>query len=125
VVAHKVVSHWIPPLALGATWNYQRYDWLSLFYVLLVTQAGHFLDHVAQMIQIHLLGLQGTSAQGGLVGGGLRLIRPDLDFLYNLIETGPPAIAFFWQARRIDAARAVTPSSGQPAGSLASAVSRS
>src|SRR3981081_4088460 len=55
---------WIPALALGARWNYQRYHWLALFYVLLVTQAGHFLEHVAQMVQIHLLRLQGAQAQG-------------------------------------------------------------
>ena len=55
---------WIPALALGARWNYQRYHWLALFYVLLVTQAGHFLEHVAQMTQIHLLGLQGAAARG-------------------------------------------------------------
>ena len=177
---------WVPPLVLGAKWNYRRYHWLSLFYVLLVTQAGHFLEHVAQMTQIHLLGLQGAAArgifgaldlewvhfawntwvlvavvvllcrfrnnpwlwsttlfagwhgiehgyiltiylrtgvagtpgflsQGGLIGGGLPLIRPDLHFLYNLIETVPLAIAFFWQARCTAATPAATRSCRQPA----------
>lgn len=183
---------WIPPLVLGAMWNYRRYHWLALFYVLVVTQTAHFLEHVAQMSQIHLLGLQGAAArgvfgsldlewvhfawnawvlvaalvllchfrdnpwlwftalfagwhgiehgyilkiylgtgvvgtpgflsQGGLIGGGLPLTRPDLHFLYNLIETVPLAIAFVWQARRTDSAHAVTRSFGEPAESLASA----
>ena len=186
---------WIPPFALGAAWNYRRYHWLALLYVLVVTQTGHFLEHVAQMTQIHLLGLQGAAArgvfgaldlewvhfawntwvlvaalvlvcrfrnnpwlwfttlfagwhgiehtyilliylgtgvvgtpgflsQGGLVGGGLPIIRPDLHFLYNLIETVPLAIAFFWQLRHTGAVRAVTRSSGQPLESLASAATR-
>ncbi|MDQ6674969.1 MAG: hypothetical protein M3069_30245 [Chloroflexota bacterium] len=37
---------------------------MALFYALVVTQTGHFLEHVAQMIQIHLFGLQGAAARG-------------------------------------------------------------
>jgi hypothetical protein len=151
-----------------------------LFYVLLVTQAGHFLEHVAQMIQIHLLGLQGARAQGvfgmlniewvhfvwntwvliaavvllvryrgnawlwfttlfaawhalehayivwiylstgvagtagllslaGAIQGGLPITRPDLHFLYNLIETAPLAVAFFWQVKHTPTNAALAP----------------
>jgi hypothetical protein len=55
---------WMPLFAVGAARNHRRYHWLALFYVLVVTQTGHFLEHVTQMIQIHLLGLQGPDAQG-------------------------------------------------------------
>ena len=160
----------VPLFVVGARWNFRRQHWLVLFYVLLVTQTGHFLEHVAQMIQIHLLGLQGAQAQGvfgmlniewvhfvwntwvliaavvllvrycgntwlwfttlfaawhaiehayivwiylrtgvpgtpgllslgGAIQGGLPIARPDLHFLYNLIETAPLAVAFFWQVR--------------------------
>src|SRR5438105_6766903 len=44
--------------------NHRRHRWLVLFYVLVVTQTAHFLEHVAQMIQIHVLGLQGAAARG-------------------------------------------------------------
>ena len=30
----------------------------------------------------------------GLIGGGLPLTRPDLHFLYNLVETAPLVVAF-------------------------------
>jgi hypothetical protein len=40
------------------------YQWLALFYVLVVTQTGHFLEHVVQMIQIHVLALTGPDARG-------------------------------------------------------------
>jgi hypothetical protein len=144
--------------------------WLILFYVLAASQGGHFLEHVAQVTQIHLLGVPGPQARGvvgaldlewvhiiwnsavlvataalvavyrrnpwlwatllfalwhelehlyimraflatGVVGtpgllatggafrGGLPLRRPDLHFLYNLVETSALLLAFFYQLR--------------------------
>src|SRR5437899_10964646 len=55
---------WIPLFVSGARWNYRRHHWLVLFYVLLVTQTAHFLEHVAQMVQLHMLNLQGVAARG-------------------------------------------------------------
>jgi len=165
-----VLIPWVPVFFLGARWNARRHHWLMLFYVLVVTQTGHFLEHVAQMLQIHTLHLTGLQARGvfgaldiewvhfiwnawvllaagvllvrfrdnpwlwfttlfagfhlvehsimmwiylrtgvvgapgllslgGIIRGGLPLARPDLHFAYNLIETAPLIIAFFWQLR--------------------------
>ncbi len=164
----------VPLFVVGARWNFRRQHGLVLLYVLIVTQTGHFLEHVAQMIQIHVLGLQGAQAQGvfgmlniewvhflwntwvliaavvllvryrgnawlwfttlfaawhalehayivwiylrtgvagtpgllslgGAIQGGLPITRPDLHFLYNLIETAPLVVAFFWQVRHTPA----------------------
>lgn len=41
-------------------------------------------------------GTPGLLSKGGLIGGGLPLTRPDLHFLYNLIETVPLTIAFVY-----------------------------
>lgn len=41
-----------------------------------------------------VVGTPGLLARGGLIGGGLPLARPDLHFLYNLIETVPLVLAF-------------------------------
>ena len=59
-----VVVPWIPVFVRDVASVYRQYQWLALFYVLVVTQTGHFLEHVAQMIQIHVLGLQGADARG-------------------------------------------------------------
>src|SRR5207237_6512684 len=59
-----VVVPWIPVLVRDVASVYRQYQWLALFYVLVVTQTGHFLEHVAQMIQIHILGLTGADARG-------------------------------------------------------------
>jgi hypothetical protein len=161
---------WLPLVGLGAAWARGRHPWLAVFYLLVVAQGGHVLEHAAQMVQLHLLGLSGPAArgvfgaldlewvhfawntwvllavllllrpfpangwlrlaallagwhelehgyilavylatgavgtpgvlgQGGVVAGGLPLARPDLHFLYNLVETAPLALAFLHQAR--------------------------
>src|SRR5437870_4140237 len=55
---------WLPTFVAGARWNYRRHHWLVLFYVLVVTQSAHFLEHLAQMVQLHTLNLTGTAARG-------------------------------------------------------------
>jgi hypothetical protein len=145
--------------------------WLALLGFLAVSQTAHLLEHVAQMIQIHVLHLSGANAQwivgqlniewvpfiwnalvlitlvallphfrtnpwllavtplaawhfvehsvmiatylrtgvsgtpgllssGGLLFGGLPIARPDLHFLYNLVETVPLLGAWFVELRR-------------------------
>jgi hypothetical protein len=64
VVTLVALVPWIPSFLTGARWNYRRHHWLVLFYVLVVTQTAHFLEHVAQMVQLHLLNLTGTAARG-------------------------------------------------------------
>lgn len=162
---------WIPLFASEMVWTYRHYQWLALFYILVITQGGHVVEHIVQMIQIHVLGLKGAEARGifgqldiewvhfiwntwvliaivplllrfrknpwlwvtlviagwhelehlyimsvflstgkqgtpgllargGLLGGGLALTRPDLHFLYNMVETTPLLVAFIYQLRR-------------------------
>ncbi|MDP8974037.1 MAG: cyclic nucleotide-binding domain-containing protein [Actinomycetota bacterium] len=159
------VLPWVLVFTLEITWTYRHFHWLALFYVLVVTQGGHFLEHLTQMVQIHVLDLSGAEARGvfgqldiewvhfgwntwvllatlvllfryrrnawlwatfvfagwheiehayllsqylatghpghpgllsmgGVVGNGLPLKRPDLHFLYNLVETVPMVVAF-------------------------------
>ena len=71
---------WIPIFTGQVIWTHRHYQWLSLFYVLVVTQVGHFLEHVAQMVQIHLLGLTGLNARG--VFGAL-----DLEWVHFMWNT--------------------------------------
>lgn len=156
-IALLLIASWTP-LLTHITRGYARQSrWLALFFIVLIGQTGHFFEHLAQMIQIHLLGwptsqasgvfgvlniewvhflwntwilfmvllflipfrqvrvlwllvalaiwheaehvaimityLQthvsgspGLLSRGGMLGGGLPLIRPDLHFLYVLGE---------------------------------------
>lgn len=167
-----VLLPWVPVLTSEVAWTYRHYGWLALFYLLVVTQGGHVVEHLVQMIQLHLLGFRGPAARGvfgmldiewvhflwntwvlaavslllwrfranrwlwatlalaawhetehivmmatylgrgvagspgllargGLLAGGVPVTRPDLHFLYNLIETTPLVIAFVVQLRNV------------------------
>ena len=61
------VLPWLPVFVRDLAWISRQYQWLALFYGLVVTQSGHLLEHLAQMIQIHVLGLGGPDA-GGVFG---------------------------------------------------------
>jgi hypothetical protein len=158
------------PLRFAAT------PWVAFLGILTLSQTMHFLEHVAQIVQIHLLGLSGAAARGivgqldiewvhflwnawvflaiaafvvrsranawlvaaaiiaawhltehavimntylrtsvsgspgllssgGLVGGGLPIVRPDLHFLYNLVETGLLIIGWSRELRVVSASR--------------------
>jgi hypothetical protein len=154
-----------PWLRLPGGRVYGESEWFAVFGALAISQSAHLLEHVAQMLQLHVLGLQGKAAQGivgaldiewvhfmwntlvllavfallrhyctnrwllltaalaawhaiehtdlitvylatgqqgtpgllgqgGAIAGGLPLLRPDLHFLYNVLETVPLLAAF-------------------------------
>jgi hypothetical protein len=162
---------WLPRFALQVLRTYRGQPWLACFYVLAATQLLHFGEHIVQMVQLHVLGLNGADAsgvfgalniewvhfawnsvvvvgafvlltrypgnrwlwltalisgwhavehtyiisvylgtgisgtpgllsRGGLLGGGLPVLRPDLHFFYNLVETAPLVVGFLDQTRR-------------------------
>src|ERR687886_1265181 len=63
-VGTAVILPWLPVFVRDLAWIYKRYAWLALFYALVVTQGGHCLEHIVQMVQIHVLGLTGPDARG-------------------------------------------------------------
>lgn len=167
-VALATLLPWVPVFTLEMMWRYRHYQWLALFEVVLISQVGHFIEHLVQMYQIHILGLRGVAARGifgqldvewvhflfnsylliaflllalrfrknpwlwatlvvalihefehlyimrnyfitgkqglpGLLGRGgvisIPLLRADVHFLYNLVESVPMMLAFIWQLR--------------------------
>ncbi len=178
-VALLILLAWLPIFVVKTREIYRQYHWLAFFFVLLIAQSLHFTVHIAQMIQIHLLGLSGMQAHGiigmldlewvhfifdagwvpicvytllfvyrksnpwlwalavivtwhalehlaimsvylrtgivgspgllthgGAIAGGLPLIRPDLHFLYNLIEVTFILIAYTYQLKHLQGSNA-------------------
>jgi hypothetical protein len=65
--------------------------------------AWHFVEHsvmIATYLQTGVSGTPGLLSSGGLVFGGLPIARPDLHFLYNLVETVPLLLAWVVEIRR-------------------------
>ncbi len=63
-VALLILFAWLPICVVKTKAIYRQYHWLAFFFVLLIAQSVHFTEHIAQMIQIHLLGLSGSQAHG-------------------------------------------------------------
>jgi len=64
----------------------------------------HFVEHsvmIATYLQTGVSGTPGLLSSGGLLFGGLPISRPDLHFLYNLVETVPLLIAWIVEVRRV------------------------
>ncbi len=190
LVALLIALAWLPMLVIKTASLYRKYRWFALFFVLVVTQGAHLLEHVFQMIQIHILGipaalanglisilntevthfvwniwvlaltvalifffprnhwlkavlvvsiwhtiehtyllyealktgisgLPGLLGQGGLIGGGLPLSRPDLHFFYNFIEEALLLVAYLMQIRQIQAGQYALASSAQERATVA------
>ncbi len=173
-VALLILLAWLPIFVIKTKEVYRQYRWFAFFFVLLIAQSVHFTEHIAQMIQIHLMGLSGMQAHGiigmldlewvhflfdacwvpicvysllvvyhksnpwlwilagvviwhalehiaimsfylrtgiagspgllahgGIIAGGLPLIRPDLHFLYNLLEETLILIAYAHQLKHL------------------------
>ena len=64
LVAVLILLAWSPIFFYTTRSLYRQYRWLAFFFVLLVAQSVHFTEHIAQMVQIHLLGLSGSQAHG-------------------------------------------------------------
>jgi hypothetical protein len=46
---------WVPLLGLETAWTWRHYGMLALFFVLVVSQIGHFTEHIVQIGQLHVL----------------------------------------------------------------------
>lgn len=64
LVTVLILLAWSPIFVRITLALYHRYRWLALFFVLLVGQSVHFVEHIAQVIQIHLLGFDVSQAHG-------------------------------------------------------------
>ena len=80
-VAILILIAWMPIWIVKTTSLYRKYHWLALFFVLVIGQSVHFTEHIAQMIQIHILGLSGTQAHG-IIG------MLDLEWVHFVFDAG-------------------------------------
>ncbi|HLG64870.1 MAG TPA: hypothetical protein VKY19_23210 [Ktedonosporobacter sp.] len=59
-----ILAAWLPLVFSTMSALYRLHRWLALLYLLVVSQAGHMIEHLAQMVQIHILGWVGPKASG-------------------------------------------------------------
>ena len=96
---HFAWNTWILVAVVVLVRGFRTNPWL---WATLVAAVWHELEHVAIMVAYLTTGVAGTPgllAHGGLIGAPLS--RPDLHFVYNLIESIPLAAALVWQLASI------------------------
>lgn len=59
-----ILAVWMPLVFSMMSALSQLDYWLALLYLLVVGQAAHMIEHLAQMVQIHILGWSGPKASG-------------------------------------------------------------
>ena len=59
-----IIAAWMPLIVSTMSKIYRQQPWLAFLYILVVAQTAHTIEHLAQMVEIHLLGLSGPQASG-------------------------------------------------------------
>jgi hypothetical protein len=97
---HFIWNAWVLIALVVLVTNFRGNPWL----IFAIAFAGwHLLEHAVIMATYLSTGVAGTPGllgSGGAVFGGLPLARPDLHFLYNLVETVPILLAWRLALRR-------------------------
>ncbi len=80
VVASVTLIPWIPLFVSEATWKYRHYAWFAFYEILFVAQGLHFIEHIAQVLQVYVLGIPRADAHG--IFGNL-----DAEFVHFSFDT--------------------------------------
>ena len=120
-LVHFLWNSWILAAVAALVVAFPGNRWLQLSAIL---SCWHAFEHAFIYAGYLVSGISGTPglvAAGGVIGGGLPLVRPDLHFVYNLAEVVPLALGFHAVLRPgVPPARATR--TGQALGAAALAV---
>ncbi|HLZ55505.1 MAG TPA: hypothetical protein VKR06_01045 [Ktedonosporobacter sp.] len=59
-----IIAAWMPLILSTMRTIYQQHRWLAFLYLLVIAQAAHMIEHLAQMVEMHILGWPGPKASG-------------------------------------------------------------
>jgi hypothetical protein len=96
---HLIWNSWVLVFCFVLFYWLRKNPWL---YVLFVFGIWHEIEHlyiISVYIRTGIPGTPGLIAQGGLIGGGLPISRPDLHFLYAVFEETLIVVAFAREIR--------------------------
>jgi hypothetical protein len=59
-----IIAAWMPLVISTMRKIEQQHRWLALLYLLVISQCAHMIEHLAQMVELHILGWPGPKANG-------------------------------------------------------------
>jgi hypothetical protein len=97
---HLIWNSWVLLAVVMLLFAYRRNAWL---WFLCIFAIYHEIEHiyiVSIYVRTGVAGNPGLLAKGGLIGGGLPIIRPDLHALYAVLEISLLLIIYFIERRK-------------------------
>ena len=64
VIGIVTLIPWLPLFFSEAIWKYRHYVWFALIELLVVVQGLHFIEHIAQVTEVDILGLPRSQSHG-------------------------------------------------------------
>lgn len=97
---HFIWNAWVLAALVVLVVRFRANPWLVGVALFAGWHLGEHVTMIATYVRTGVAGSPGFLSSGGLIFGGLPIARPDLHFLYNLIETAPLLIAWVVELRR-------------------------
>ncbi len=67
VIGIVTILPWLPVFLSEALWKYRHYAWFAFFEILIVAQTLHFIEHIAQIVEVDVVGWP-RSLSAGIIG---------------------------------------------------------
>jgi len=64
IIGVVTILPWLPVFFSEAIWKYRHYAWVGLFEILIITQGLHFIEHIAQIVEVDVVGLPRALSRG-------------------------------------------------------------
>ena len=87
VIGLVTVLPWIPILFAESLWKYKHYKWFALFGVLILTQCLHFVEHIAQIVEVDIVGWPRLLSTGILGSLDLEIVHFTFDTVLLIMTT--------------------------------------
>ncbi len=106
---HFIWNSWVLIYGIFLLYFGRKNPWL---WALLILALWHEAEHIYIIdcyLKAGMAGNAGLLARGGALWGGLPITRPDLHFLYTLIEESLIILGYRWARRRAGMEAAILP----------------
>lgn len=97
---HLIWNSWVLLMCPLLLYYFRKNPWLWILFIFAIYHEIEHIVMVSVYIKTGVSGSPGLLAKGGLIGGGLPIIRPDLHFLYAVFEEALIIAAYYREIKK-------------------------